>query len=317
MIDDLKFVQGAVAKKDIMPSLTHFRIHDGHIMGYNGKIALCSPIQLSIDCHPKAIAFIKAIDTCKDTVQLSLTPAGRLSIKSGGFKAFIDCDPGTFPDIKPEGEMIKLNGELLKALKKLERLIGEDMSRAWCRGVLFRGTSAFATNNIILAEYWLGYTFPFDMNIPHDAVNELIRIGKEPVAIQMTPNSVTFHYEGNRWLRTQTYSTEWPDISKVLDKDTLPISVPPSFFDSLDDLTPFANKENRVYFLGDRLATEAAEGEGASQEVVGIPKEGCFNIKQLGLLSDLVESVDFQYLPKGPIMFFGENLRGAIVGMRT
>lgn len=316
MLDDLKFVQGAVAKKDIVPQLTHFRIKNGTIRGYNGKIALCSPIQLNIDCQPRAVPFIKAIEASRDTVQLSLTPTKRLSVKSGPFKALILCDEGDFPEVEPEGDMIQLNGSLLQALKVLEPLIAEDASRPWARGILFRGYSAYATNNVVLAEYWLGYQFPFDMNIPHDAVNELLRIKCEPIAMQVSKNSVTFHFENGRWLRTQTYSTEWPDIEKVLNREIAPAEAPQNFFGALTDLVPFVEKENRVYFLGDKIATATTDGDGASLEVPGIPQEGCFNIKMLRLIEDIATQFDFQYLPRGPVMFFGNNVRGAIMGMR-
>ena len=42
MLAELKFVQGAVAKKDFIPSLTHFEIKDGMIKGLNGSLALCA-----------------------------------------------------------------------------------------------------------------------------------------------------------------------------------------------------------------------------------------------------------------------------------
>ena len=106
MLTELKFVQGAVAKKDFIPSLTHFIIEDGTVRGYNGMLALCSPLPFDIACKPKADSLVKAIANCAETVQLSLTPAGRLSIKSGKFKAFIDCIPDeTTPHVQPEGEM--------------------------------------------------------------------------------------------------------------------------------------------------------------------------------------------------------------------
>ena len=126
MLDTLKFVRGAVAAKDFVPALTHFQIANGFIKGYNGSIGLCSPIELDLDVKPRAAQFIKAIQTCKSTVQLSLTTNGRLSIKSGAFKAFINCIEEDFPDIKPSGEVVQLDGKLLRAIKVLNKFIAED-----------------------------------------------------------------------------------------------------------------------------------------------------------------------------------------------
>ena len=54
LLDALKFVQGSVAKKELQEGLTHFRIVDGTVRGFNGTISLCSPVPLNIDCTPKA-----------------------------------------------------------------------------------------------------------------------------------------------------------------------------------------------------------------------------------------------------------------------
>lgn len=88
MLKELKFVQGAVAKKDLLPAMTHFAIEGGHVRSYNGTLALSSPIPFDIDCKPKAGPLVQAIANCNDTVTLSMTPAGKLRIQSGKFWAF-------------------------------------------------------------------------------------------------------------------------------------------------------------------------------------------------------------------------------------
>lgn len=316
MLADLKFVQGAIGKKDIVPTLTHFRIHDGKIKSYNGKIALCSPIELGIDCQPKAVDFIKAIQTCTDTVHLSMTPAGRLTVKSAKFKAHINCVDETFPDVEPSGDLIQLSGNLLPALKALEPMIAEDASRPWARGILLRDQFAHATNNVVICQYWLGYAFPFDMVLPHDAVNEMIRINQEPVSMQMAENAVTFHYQGDRWLRAQTVEPQWPDIARVLDKPSSPKDIYPEFFDDLETLRPFVDDLNRCFFTNGFLATHVDEGLGARVEhgCETIQNDLVFNINMLRMLSKVATQFDFSV---SPALFFGDNLRGAIARMRT
>ena len=227
MLSSLKFVQGSLSRKDLVPELSHFRIKDGFIKGFNGHIGLCSPIDLELDVTPNGSQFVKAIQTCKETIALHVTPKGKLSIKSGKFKALIDCLKNEdFPEILPEGEFIKLDGKLLESLRKLEPFIADDAAKAWARGILFKGESAYATNNVILVETWLGYRFPIEVNIPNSAIQELIRIGEEPTSLQITANKITFHFEGDKWLTTQTYSTEWPDLTRILEQPCKPIDFP-------------------------------------------------------------------------------------------
>lgn len=317
MLTELKFVQGAVAKKDFLPALTHFAIENGTVRGYNGTLALCSPIPFDIACKPKAEPLVRAIGNCDDTVQLSMTPAGRLAVRSGKFKAFVECITGDTPHLLPTGEDVAVDGTaLLEALKAVQPFIGEDASRPWCNGVLLRGASVFATNNITLVEYWAGTTLPIVVNLPRSAVRELVRIGEAPIRAQYDDNSVTFHYEGRRWLRTQLLSSEWPDLSRVLDQPSNRLPLDPRIFEGLAVIKPFADKLERVLFRDGALHTHETEGEGASYAIEGFAATGVYNIGMLELLQKAATDIDLSTYPK-PCMFFGERLRGAIIGMRA
>lgn len=317
MIDTLKFVQGAVARKDYVPSLVHFRIHNGFVLGYNGSLALCSPINVNLSCSPKATSFVKAVQMCDETVQLHMTPNGRLAVKSGSFSAFVDCLPNDkdFPNVAPEGQEIPLQGNLLETLEVLAPFIAEDASRPWARGVLFRGQSAYATNNVVVVERWLGTTLPVEINVPEEAVKELLRIGDPPTRLQVSENSATFHFEGDRWLRCQLYSTQWPDVTPVLDRPAQPTPVPPGFFEALEKLGPFVDEMGRCFFRDGKVATGQADDTGAFVQVDGLSVPGCYNLKQLQLLKGVTEQIDFGMYP-APCLFYGDALRGAIVGMR-
>lgn len=317
MLDVLKFVQGAVAKKDFVQALTHFEIKDGAIKGYNGSISLYSPIDLDIEATPKAVPFIKAIQTCKDeTTQLAKTPTGRLSIKSGAFRAYIECTGDPFPDVGPEGTEMPLKGSFLDAIKVLVPFIAEDASRPWARGILFRGKSAYATNNVLLLQHWLDLEFPVEVNIPRMAILELIRIGEPPVAMRVADTSVTFMYGSGRWLRTQVHSTQWPDVDQILERPSN-LAVPPAgFFEAAEDLKPFVNDLSQLFFIGDELATSLEDGVGARVQLGESLPKGIYNVEQLLKLKDLAKYIDFSQYPQATL-FQGDNVRGAIIGMRS
>jgi DNA polymerase III sliding clamp (beta) subunit (PCNA family) len=316
LLAELKFVQGAIAKKDFLPALTHFRIEKGTVRGYNGKLALCTPIPLDLACTPRADALVRAIANCDETVSLSLTPAGRLAVRSGSFKAFVDCVSGETPHVEPAGTDLAINGvELLKALKAVQPFISDDASRAWSCGVLLRGQSAFATNNVVLVEYWIGSEFPL-LNLPSAAVKEMVRINEAPTHAQVDgANSITFHYSGNRWIRTQLLVTEWPDLKKVLDVPSNPVEFDERIFKGLQVIKPFADKIGRVLFQDGRMTTHDSADEGAAYETGTKLPDGIYAIEMLALLEGVATKADWSLYPK-PAMFFGNRLRGAIVGMR-
>ena len=319
MLESLQFVQGAVAKKDYIPALTHFHIANGRITGYNGYVALSSPIDLNLDATPRADQLIKAIRTCKDTVQLHMTPAGKLAVKSGKFKAFVEClEKEAYPAIEPEGEATAhwQPGEcgIMDALRVVAPFIAEDASRPWARGVLFRGPSCVATNNIVLVEYWVGKTFPFEVNLPQEGVKELLRIGEQPISVQMAENSITFHFDGGRWLKSQLYNTAWPDISPIIDRAHNATKTPAGLYDALEDIKAFSDELDRAYLLPGKVATTRDDGAGASVDIE-LDATGCFNLEQLQNMLKVAKEVDLSQYP-APCLFFGDRIRGAIIGMR-
>lgn len=318
MISTLKFVQGAVGKKDLVPALSHFRIKGSRITGFNGKLSISAPIALDVDCCPKADPFVRAVQACSETAQLHLTPSAKLSIRSGKFRAHVETLPSdNYPDVLPEGITVPLHGDLLPAFKTLYSFTAEDASRPWAAGILLNGNSAFATNNVVIAECWLGYHFPYRANIPRAAIKEMIRINEEPVSMQLSVHSATFFYEGDRWLRTQLNSTDWPDVAGVFAKVPPfpnPYSVVPAeLWDALETIAPFVDDLSRVYVLEGKIST--AHEEGTSVELEGLPSDGLYNHKMLSLLKGIAKFIDFEVYP-APVPWFSDTVRGLIMPMR-
>ena len=316
MIKTLKFLQGAVSSKDHVPEMKHIRIQDGVARSYNGVIAISSPIDFHIDCVPKAGPLIAAIDRCQEATSLAMTQNGRLRISSGSFRAFIDCIDEPALSIEPEGREIPVDGKvLIDGFKKLLAFIGKDASRPWVNGILLRGQSAFATNNVCLVEYWLGIDLPFVVNIPKAAIMELIRVGDHPERVQLTEGSITFHYSDGRWIRTQLFETNWPDLTKILNRPSQQVKTPEGLFAALDDLRPFIDRSGTIYIEGDQISTSQEEELGASYRVEGLVGKGIYRLEMLRLLEGAAQTIDFNLYPE-PLLFYGDRLRGAIVGYR-
>lgn len=318
ILEALKFVRGAVSTKNLLPELKHFLIRGGHVCGFNGNIALSSPIDFAIECAPKAVPMVQAIGNCGDVTGLAMAEANRLRVVSGKFKAFIDCvDMRDMPTPAPQGQVIEFDGAaMMQAIEKLTPFIGSDASRPWSNGILLRDKSAFATNNVCLVEYWIGSQLPFTVNIPMAAIKEMARIGQAPLHAQLDENSMTFHYADGCWLRTTLYETAWPDLAPILNRPANPVAVPEALWEALETVKPFVEADNRIYFRDGAVRTSTRDDLGASFDVEGLPEEGVFNIKMLALLAGVAEKIDFAAYP-APLLFYGDKLRGAIVGQRA
>lgn len=317
MLKEFKFVMGSVAKKDLLPALTHFRIEGGTVRGFNGTVALCTPVPLDLDCAPKAEQLVKALANCNETVQFSMTTAGRLKVSSGAFKMFVDCVAGETPHAMPEGDVVEgFDGiSFLQALDTLWPFVGDDASRPWSNGILLDGPSAFATTNVVAAEFWVGAEFPHRINVPRAAIKEILRIKEPPIGAQCNATSLTLHYSDGRWLRTQLLETQWPDIRQLLDKVSNQQPIDPRLFAGLKVVKPFVDKMNRVIFSENGIRTHHEDGEGASYDIEAFNTEGVYSLEMLALLDGVAKTIDFQDFPE-PALWMGDRIRGAIIGIR-
>jgi DNA polymerase III sliding clamp (beta) subunit (PCNA family) len=318
MLAELKFVLGAVAKKDLVPMMTHFAIEDGTIRSYNGQLALCSPIAINLNCKPKAHALTQAIANCSPdhVVTLSMTETGRLRIANGPYRAIIECTEEEFPRVLPNGDIIPVHGEsLLRAFRNIQPFIGNDASRTWSNGVLLHGKSAFATNNVIMVEYWIGTDLPFTVNIPRECVREVLRVGETPTSCQLDDSSITFHFPNGKWIRSSLYGTNWPEAAeRMFDVVANPIEIHPEFFNAIESISSFTDKINNVYFKTNEITSQRDGGEeGASYALDNFPYRGAYALPMLELLNGTVEKIDWSLYPK-PCIFYGDNMRGAIIG---
>lgn len=321
MIEQLKFVQGAVARKDFSPVLTHFRLENRRVLGYNGSLALSSPFPLDLTCSPQAQQLVKAIQLCSDKISVTQMENGDLIIKSGKFKTIVQSSTDAYPSVEPAGHMVAMPGDLIPILKIVRAFVSEDASRTWSRGVLLRQNSAWATNNIILVQRWMGYGFPVDINIPASAVDELIRIGEEPISAQIELDSenraiaISFHYKDERWMRTSTLSTEWPaSVERLLSTESSQKPISSDLWEALEMIKGFVDEQQRVYLNEGLISTTLIPEDGTTIQVSGLSDKGLFGRKYLNMLKDTATRVDFSQWPR-PCAFSGDKLRGVIIGM--
>lgn len=323
MLAALKFVQRGVARRDYVPGLTHFRIKDRRVTGFNGAYALSAPVDIGFNVAPQAGLFTMALDACEDVIQLRVETDGSLIVRSGDFKTAIPCVPvESIPETQPEGVVVAPHESILEALTGLREFVGFDASRPWATGVLLRGQSAFATNNSIIAEYWLGTPFPHVVNIPAAVIDEVIKVNEELHSMQIADGSITFHYSDGRWIKSQLLALDWPNIEGVLDyawdgSNLQP--VPEGLADACEKLTKFAVKlDSRLFFRGSDISTtkDGAVNGGATIELPNVPEAGIYHVLFLNQVLAVAEYIDFSKFP-APIPFAGHNLRGAMLGVRA
>lgn len=320
MLEALKFVMRGVARRDYVPGLTHFRIKDQRVTGYNGLLALSAPVDVSFNAAPHAGRFIKALQQCEDVISLRLD-GETLLVKSGNFKVSVPCvNLNDVPTILPEGTPIKPHESILEAFEKLFPFIGVDAARPWATGILLANSSAYATNNIVAAEYWLGVPFPKIVNIPSSAIQEAIRIEEDIDFMQVAEASVTFHYQDARWIRSPLLNLNWPNVPGVIKntwKGVTMWEITPELRKACIKLATFCEEhKEHLYFRPGEVSTTAKglETGGAVCELSGLPSVGCYHASHLNDVLTAATHIDLTKYPAA-IPWHGGAIRGAMLGI--
>lgn len=312
MLTSLKFCQGAVGD-DTVPGMNCFVIERGRIYASNGVVTMSAPIDVDFDCRPNAKMMVEGISKCKDETSITLLKSGKISIKSGKFKVAVPTVKEGYSVYHPAGQYYQFDGErLLSGLKTLLPFVGKDVKQLWSTGISLRDGVLAATDNHVLCEYWLGVSLPEPVIIPGKSVREIVRIKDTPIALQTDGLSITIHYEGERWIRTQVVGDKFVDTNRVFPQQSSAIQLPEDFFEGMSTIKPFIVKDT-VWLADKCLKTSTTQGDGASYRV-GLDGFACMGFKYLNELKDVAKLIDFTQAPK--IVFFGDNLRGVLMGKR-
>jgi DNA polymerase III sliding clamp (beta) subunit (PCNA family) len=223
MRDVFNLVRGAVSKKDMVPVLTHFAVHEGHIHGYNGRVHICAPCE-ELEKFPSftvpAVQMLAAIDACAGEPIIKHASNTKIYVvdSKSTYKAELPIGPiEDYPiPTLPPARKVKATG-LHHVLEVLYPFIGEDASRPWCASIRFEGDKAYATTNVVLACLPLNRGLSnWNCALPVYAVDELLRLTKDPIAVGGESNALTFWFQGGIWMRTTLIADLWPDASGLI-----------------------------------------------------------------------------------------------------
>ncbi len=217
----------------------------------------------------------------------------------------------------PDQMIVGITNEFKEAIKAVGILADENSDHVLTASVLMNGPSVVSTNRKVILEFWHGLDLPPNIPLPKQFVAALIKQKKDLVGFGFSNCSATFYFEGGCWLRTQLYSEQWPDVSRILNREANLWSIDPNFFNALEAIAPFSEDGN-IYFDANMLRSHPNDLQGACHECHGIPKGAIYPFKQLMIMKPFVKKID--YMASGIhdssycLVFQGDNLRGMISG---
>lgn len=263
----LNTIRGAVAKKSMVPILTHVRVYQGRVQGGNGRYCIDSPCMglYGFDFCCPADRFIKAVDACNGDPVIRLTEGGRVTLTQGKFRAILPTMPvAEYPlAVREAGARAIFDGSWLEPLKQLEPFIGEDASRPWAMGVWLADDGfMYTTNNVSavrVAGPWSSFNEP--IILPGYLVDELLRLGMEPLDVWYSQNSITFIFPDDVWLQGRLVEGQFPAQIKMMFTEETGGWPCDDIKAALDQVKPFCPDPHFPIIVMSATGISTAEGE--------------------------------------------------------
>jgi hypothetical protein len=317
LLEALEFCS-CVSEKVGVPYETHIGLRNNWAIAFNGIVAAGSPISEDIVAYPHTLMLVEALSKCDENFTITQLDNGRLSIKSGKFKVIVPClDPQLMQNAFPDPVVVGLDNRFKAAVEAVGVLASENAQHVLTASVLMHGASVISTNRVMIMEYWHGLDLPPGVPLPKQFVAALVKQKKNLTGFGFSSNSATFHFEDGCWIKTQLYSDEWPDVSKILNREANLWAIDGGFYKALDAVAPFSEDGN-VYSDLNLLMSHQDSALGATHECAGIPKGFVYPIKQLQIIKPHVEKIDWMasgiHDSSYCLVFQGGSMRGVISG---
>lgn len=316
LIGALKFISLAQHKEGT-PSQTHCVIHNGCVMAFNGIFAAGHLVDDDLTACPNTLKLLDSLTKCGANLSITQLDSGRLSIKSDRFKALVPCVPfGQLPAIGPDAACAAIDDRLKVGFGLVAPLLGETAQRAAFAGALLQAGTIVGTNGHILIEYWHGIDLPPGLIIPKATLQALIKTDKKLSKFGFSVNSATFYFEDESFIKTQLYSDQYPAYEKVFPGNENPWDLPNGFYEGIGKVQSLSENKT-VYFDESGFIVKDANGNvSGSFEIEGLVKGLAFNMEYLLIAEPVFKKVDFES-ERGKAVFFGENARGVLMGVRS
>lgn len=315
LIEALKFV-GLAQQKEGTPVQTHCIISNGRMMAFNGIFATGHLIEDDLSACPHTTRLLDALGKCGASLSITQLDSGRLSIKSDRFKAFVPCVGfSELPVIEPDAPCAVIDDRLKAGFDMVAPILSETAQKAMFAGALLQAGSIVGTNGHVLVEFWHGIDLPPGLLIPKAALQAVTKTSKKLTRFGFSPNSATFFFEDDSFIKTQLYSEAYPDYNRIFPANVNPWPLPEGFFEAVRKMQSLSDDKIAYFDEHGIIVKDAQKNQSGSYEIEGLKKGLAFNMEYLSIVEAIFKQVDFDAEP-GKAVFFGENARGALMGIR-
>jgi len=321
LLEAIKFIKPCQRKTGTVVQ-RHCCIQGGWIGASDGIVMIATKIEEGLAACPQTLQLEEALKQVGSELSITQLSEHSLAVVSGDFKAVIPCvTADQIQMTPPDPEIAVIDDRIKLALMICNPLVTEGAERAEYASALLQSGTAVATNGHAIVEYHHGIDLPPNVLIPKAAIKAILNGKKSLRGFGYSGQSATFWFEDDSFVKTQLYGEQYPNY-KTLFKQPITeaklIEIPNEFFKAVKTIDKFT-KSGIVYFENGKLASNELETEASTYELAELPNGHRFNSKNLLLVKDAFDKVQFFVQENGmsQAFFFGKNCRGLVLGIEA
>jgi len=284
----------------------HCILKDGWCVASDTVMSLGCKIKDDFSACPQTKRLLAALRKCESSLAVAQLDDASIQVVSGGLRVKVPCVPfESLSVLWADTNIAPLDDRFVSACKALLHLTVEKGNHVYEASLLCTNQTISVTNGRVLIEYWHGNNLPPYFVLPSKSVSVLTKINKKISGFGYSGNSCTFHFEDSSWFRTQLYEDKWPNIERQFEfyKGQPLQQLTPGLFDAIKQIQEFCT-DKKLTFASNRL-----ECNGASLDLVGLPKGPKVNIEDFLALEGLVSKA---FHENGKSFLFGDMTRVAM-----
>uniref|UniRef100_A0AAU7YTS6 Replicative clamp n=1 Tax=Stenotrophomonas phage vB_SmaS_QH3 TaxID=3229738 RepID=A0AAU7YTS6_9CAUD len=314
LIAALKFV--SVAQKKAGPTGVQFS-HLAHnwAAAFDGVLTVAAPIEEDLAACVHTLQFIDALSKAGDELSITQLSPNTLAVSSGVFRALVPCVAvEDVPIPPPDPQCAVIDDRIKAALAAVAGLATDGAPNATYAAVLLQANTAVATNGAALLEAWHGIDLPPGMMLPKVAASAIAKASKTLTGFGYSQSSATFYFEDGSFIKSQLYGERYPNYAPLLDVPGLNLwPVPEDFYRGVRAIESFSPNGN-VFFEDGAVLSKMHKEEASTYRIEGLPERMGFSVKLLLAVEHAFKKAHFE-TDANKVVFYGDNVRGALMGL--
>lgn len=279
MRSEIEWLDDALAAKDVVMAMTHYRVKDNFLTATNGRISAGHPCKVAGEFLVPGAEMKDIMKRLPDEPKVKLED-NKVILRSGRFHGSIQTlpmDQWTYPELE-KTKWKPLPSWFIAAIRQLRPFVSDNAVHRWSLGIAIDDGWCYASNNIALAGCRVGGVEQVKVLLPAWAADFVLERAEGISHWVVAPNYIAFKWDNGAWMRTVVIDDKFPEraaemIRKV--PESLSQEIYPEYREAVCRISELSEDYVSIYkdkvqgrtqksLVSEELRSEVPEGRDAS-----------------------------------------------------